>query len=129
MGEIPLNKKTGTILLFSALALSVLLFYFFKGTLTTIFDKDLVRFIIGISSTLSGLGIIALQLDYKNGLVRDLLNYSIIMIASAIFGFLFLFYPSKIFILGINFGTISGFLLCWGLVSILGILIEKKLTN
>jgi len=117
------SKKQGIILLIIALVLTSLLYFSLQNITKIVVTEDFMKFLIGLSISLAGLGVIAFQLD-KLDLKKDFLNFSIIMTISTISGISYLANKSEF--LGFSFGEISSFLFIWGIILFLAILIEER---
>lgn len=115
------HQKRILILLAISLALSAVLSYFLKGTISQI-SKDYIEFLIGLTVTMAGFGLVAFQIGkYSDELKKDFIESSILMLLSALFGIVFWANPQY-------FATaiLSGFFFLWGIVLLLVILLSER---
>ena len=120
-----ITKKQGLKLLGITFALMAILSFIAPGLLLLAVTQEFIKFIIAISLSMAGLGMIAFQLK-EHSSERDFINFSIIMVFAGIAGICFLVYPT-ISLQHFTFGNLSSFLFFWGLVHLLSILFEKKI--
>ena len=117
-------KKKGrfgiVILLVISAILTVIIALILKETINRL-SKDYIEFIIGLSITLAGFGLVAFQIGKTaDELRKDFIESSILMILSALSGIFFWVNQN------IVFGVLSGLFFLWGLILLLVILINER---
>lgn len=119
------NKKRSErqiilLLLFSAI-ITLILSIFLFGRIIENLSKNYIEFIIGLSVTIAGFGLVAFQIGRTaNELKKDFIESSILMVLSAIFGILYWVYPLN------PLAIVSSILFLWGLVLLVLILINER---
>jgi len=108
------------ILLVISAVLTLVIALTLKETLNKL-SKDYIEFIIGLSITLAGFGLVAFQIGKAaDELKKDFIESSILMILSALSGIFFWVNQNIIF------GVLSGLFFLWGLILLLLILINER---
>jgi len=115
------NKIYGiVVLLVISLILTLITGIILKETVNKL-SKDYIEFVIGLSITLAGFGLVAFQIGKTaDELRKDFIESSILMILSALFGIFFWVKSNEIF------GTLSSIFFLWGLMLLLLILINER---
>ena len=117
------NKKgkSGIVILLAISAiLTILITLMLKEAINKL-SKDHIEFLIGISITLAGFGLVAFQIGKTaDELRKDFIESSILMTLSALSG-IFFWVNQKII-----FGVLSGVFFLWGLILLLVILINER---
>lgn len=109
------------ILLLTSLTLTIILSSFL-GDITAKVSKDYMEFIIGLSITMAGFGLVAFQVaKASNELKKDFIESSILFVLSSLLG-IFYWVNGQNIILAIS----SSFFFLWGIVLLLIILIDKR---
>jgi ABC-type uncharacterized transport system permease subunit len=115
------SEKGIIVLLITSLIITLILSALLTEVSSKI-SKDYIEFIIGLSITMAGFGLVAFQVaKASDELKKDFIESSIFMIISALFG-IFYWIDGEIKILAI----VSSFFFLWGLVLLLLILIDKR---
>jgi ABC-type uncharacterized transport system permease subunit len=115
------NKRGLIILLVTSLLLTIIL-SLFLGDITTKISKDYIEFIIGLSITMAGFGLVAFQVaKASNELRKDFIESSIFLLLSSLFGIFYWVDGKTIFM-----AVASSFFFLWGIVLLLLILIDKR---
>jgi cation transport ATPase len=115
------NKIYGiVVLLVISLILTLITGIILKETVNKL-SKDYIEFVIGLSITLAGFGLVAFQIGKTaDELRKDFIESSILMILSALFGIFFWVKSNEIF------GTLSSIFFLWGIMLLLLILINER---
>lgn len=109
------------ILLLTSLTLTIIL-SLFLGDITTKVSKDYIEFIIGLSITMAGFGLVAFQVaKASNELKKDFIESSILFVLSSLLGIFYLVNGMAIML-----AIASSFFFLWGIVLLLLILIDKR---
>lgn len=108
------------LLIFSAILTLILSILLFNGIRENI-SKSYIEFIIGLSTTIAGFGLVAFQIGRTaNELKKDFIESSILMVLASLFGIAYWVYPS------IALAMVSSILFLWGLVLLVLILINER---
>jgi hypothetical protein len=126
MTEFKIKLKEWALLLIS-LILSIIIIFSAKGLLEII-SEDFMKFLVGVSFSIAGFGLVVFQLKRASkDLKKDFLDVSILTTISSILGLVFLSYPqNKILSLELNFGHVSSFFFLWGVLLFLIVLIDER---
>lgn len=109
------------ILLVLSLIVTVVLSLLLKNAIGKV-SKDYIEFLIGLSITMAGFGLVAFQVaKASNELKKDFIESSIFLLLSSLFG-IFYWVDGEIKLLAV----ISSFFFLWGIVLLLLILIDKR---
>jgi len=109
------------ILLVSSLVITIIL-SFLLADITNKVSQDYIEFLIGLSITMAGFGLVAFQVaKASNALRKDFIESSIFLLISSLFG-LFYWADGQMIWLAIA----SSFFFLWGIVLLLLILIDKR---
>lgn len=115
------SEKGIIILLLISLAITLFLSLFLQEVTSKI-SKDYIEFLIGLSITMAGFGLVAFQVaKASNELKKDFIESSIFLIISSLFG-IFYWVDGNSTILAL----LSSFFFLWGIVLLLLILIDKR---
>lgn len=115
------SEKGIIFLLVLSFVLTIVMSFFLKDTIGKI-SKDYIEFIIGLSITMAGFGLVAFQVaKASDELKKDFIESSILMILSVLFGIFFWVDGNQI-----TLAIISSFMFLWGLILLLLILIDKR---
>lgn len=115
------SEKGLIILLVISLIITLILSFLLKD-ITSKFSKDYIEFLIGLSITMAGFGLVAFQVaKASNELKKDFIESSIFLLLSSIFG-IFYWVEGQTLALA----TISSFFFLWGIILLLLILIDKR---
>lgn len=115
------SEKGIIFLLLLSFTVTLIMSFFLKETLGKI-SKDYIEFIIGLSITMAGFGLVAFQVGKASDeLKKDFIESSILMILSVLFGIFFWVDGNQI-----SLAIISSFMFLWGLILLLLILIDKR---
>jgi hypothetical protein len=115
------SEKGILLLLLLSFLASVFMAFILKDVLGKI-SKEYIEFIIGLSITMAGFGLVAFQVaKASDELKKDFIESSIFMVISAILGIVY-------WAEGITkiFAVFSSFFFLWGLILLLIILIDKR---
>jgi len=108
-------------LLFVSLIISLILSFLLKD-ITAKISRDYIEFIIGLSITLAGFGLVSFQIARaSNELKKDFIELSIFMIISSLFEIYYWVNDSYTAI-----ALIGSFFFLWGLILLLVILFAKR---
>jgi hypothetical protein len=108
------------LLIFSAILTLILSVLLFNGIRENI-SKSYIEFIIGLSTTIAGFGLVAFQIGRTaNELKKDFIESSILMVLASLLGIAYWVYPST------ALAMISSILFLWGLVLLVLILINER---
>lgn len=115
------HRKRILIILGISLVLTLIVSYFFKGAIANI-SKDYIEFLIGLSITMAGFGLVAFQIAHASDELRkDFIESSILMVLASLVSISFWIYPEKMYL------AITGsFLFLWGMILLLIILLSKR---
>ena len=109
------------ILLIISLVTSIILSYFLKATILQI-SKDYIEFLIGLSITMAGFGLVAFQIGKASDeLKKDFIESSLIMLLSSLFGIAFWANTQVLWA-----AILSSFFFLWGIVLLLVILLSER---
>lgn len=115
------SEKGIIFLLVISLAITLVMSFFLKDTIGKI-SKDYIEFVIGLSITMAGFGLVAFQVaKASDELKKDFIESSILMILSVLFGIFFWVDGNQIIL-----AIVSSFMFLWGLILLLLILIDKR---
>lgn len=115
------ESKSIIILLIISFVLTIILSYTLKGVISLI-SKDYTEFLLGLSITLAGFGLVAFQIGKSsNGLKKDFIESSILMILSSLFSMYSWIYPAKTIL-----AIMASFLFLWGMILLLTVLINER---
>jgi hypothetical protein len=115
------ESKSIIILLIISFVLTLILSYTLKGSISLI-SKDYIEFLLGLSITLAGFGLVAFQIGKSsNELKKDFIESSILMILSSLLSIYYWIYPTTIIL-----AIIAGFLFLWGMILLLVVLINER---
>ncbi|MEI7719194.1 MAG: hypothetical protein WCI72_04980 [archaeon] len=115
------GEKSILILLGISLALTIIL-SFFLGNVIDKISKDYIEFLIGLSITMAGFGLVAFQVaKASNALKKDFIESSILLVLSSLFGIFYWADGETIWL-----AVTSSFFFLWGIVLLLLILIDKR---
>jgi hypothetical protein len=115
------HEKRILILLTISLVISIILSYFLKATIAQI-SKEYIEFLIGLSITMAGFGLIAFQIGKSSDeLKKDFIESSIIMLLSSLFGIAFWAYQQTLWL-----AVLASFFFLWGIVLLLVILLSER---
>jgi len=115
------HKRRILIILGISLVLTIILAYSLKEATPNI-SKDYIEFLIGLSITMAGFGLVAFQVAHASDeLKKDFIESSILMILASLVSIAFWVYPDKLYL------AITGsFLFLWGMILLLVILLSKR---
>lgn len=118
-------KKSGEkgliILLGISLVITIIL-SFFLGNVVDKISKDYIEFLIGLSITMAGFGLVAFQVaKASNELRKDFIESSIFLLLSSLFGIFYWADGESIWL-----AITSSFFFLWGIILLLLILIDKR---
>ena len=115
------EEKDILLLLFISLIITIIVAYFFKSATTKI-SKDYIEFLMGLSITLAGFGLVAFQIGrYSDELKKDFIESSILMILSSLFSIAY-WIDGEMLLMAI----IASLLFLWSLILLLVILINER---
>lgn len=115
------NERGLIILLIISLVLTLIVGFFLKGVISRI-SKDYIEFVIGLSITMAGFGLVAFQVaKASDELKKDFIESSIFMVLSVLFGIFYWVDGSNV-----SLAVLSSFFFLWGMVLLLIILIDKR---
>lgn len=115
------SEKSILVLLITSLVITIILSIFLTD-ITTKISKDYIEFLIGLSITMAGFGLVAFQVaKASNALRKDFIESSIFLLISSLFG-IFYWADGEIIWLAVA----SSFFFLWGIVLLLLILIDKR---
>ncbi|MDD5700402.1 MAG: hypothetical protein PHH00_04450, partial [Candidatus Nanoarchaeia archaeon] len=104
-----------------SLILALIISYFFKGAVQKI-SKDYIEFLLGLSITLAGFGLVAFQIGkYSDELKKDFIESSILMLLSSLFSMAYWIDGNSVAL-----AIIASFLFLWSIVLLLIILINER---
>jgi hypothetical protein len=115
------HEKRILILLIISLVASIILSYFLRATIAQI-SKDYIEFLIGLSITMAGFGLVAFQIGKASDeLKKDFIESSLIMLLSSLFGIAFWANTQVLWA-----AILSSFFFLWGIVLLLVILLSER---
>ena len=115
------NPKSIIILIIISLALTLCTGYLLRGIIPLI-SKDYIEFLIGLSITMAGFGLVAFQIGKASDeLKKDFIESSILMILSSLTGIAYWIYPKLII-----YAKASSLFFLWGLVLLLTVLLNER---
>ena len=115
------EEKDLIILLAISLVFTLALSFFLKAAIQKI-SKDYIEFLLGLSITLAGFGLVAFQIGkYSDELKKDFIESSILMLLSSLFSIAYWVNGTSIV-----FAVIASFLFLWSIILLLIILINER---
>lgn len=115
------HQKRILIILATSLVLTLLAGYFLRAAITDI-SKDYIEFVIGLSITMAGFGLVAFQIAHASDeLKKDFIESSILMVLASLISISFWVYPEKLYL-----AVIGSMLFLWGMILLLIILLSKR---
>ncbi len=115
------HHKKVVIILVISLALTLVASYLLRAAILNI-SKDYIEFVIGLSITMAGFGLVAFQVAHASDeLKKDFIESSILMILASLVSIAFWVYPEKPYL-----GIIGSMFFLWGLILLLIILLSKR---
>jgi ABC-type uncharacterized transport system permease subunit len=115
------EEKSILLLLLISLVITLIFSYFLKD-ITNRISKDYIEFMIGLSITMAGFGLVAFQVaKASDELKKDFIESSIFMVLSTLFGISY-----WVNLNNMALAILSSFFFLWGLVLLLIILIDKR---
>ena len=115
------HKRRILVILGISLVLTLAMAYSLKDAIPNI-SKDYIEFLIGLSITMAGFGLVAFQVAHASDeLKKDFIESSILMVLASLVSIAFWVYPDKLYL------AIAGsFLFLWGMILLLVILLSKR---
>lgn len=115
------EKDLIIILIVSFILTLIFSFLFFKEIVQKI-SKDYIEFLLGLSITLAGFGLVAFQIGkYADELKKDFIESSILMLLSSLFSIIYWMDSASILS-----AVIASFLFLWSIILLLIILINER---
>lgn len=115
------HQKRILVILGISLVLTLITSYLLRGAIADV-SKDYIEFLIGLSITMAGFGLVAFQIAHASDELRkDFIESSILMVLASLISMAFWVYPEKAYL------AITGsFLFLWGMILLLLILLSKR---
>ncbi|MGD9276081.1 MAG: hypothetical protein PVJ67_02825 [Candidatus Pacearchaeota archaeon] len=121
-----ISKKNLITIITIILGLIVAISFFFNSIQFLEINKEFIKFLIAITLSMAGFGIVAFQLGKENDELKDnLLNFSIMMVCGGLAGIAYIAYPGSEW-MNFNWGRLSALFFIWGTFHLLAILIEER---
>jgi hypothetical protein len=116
------NSEKGILILLAISLTITIILSLFLGNVATKISKDYIEFLIGLSITMAGFGLVAFQVaKASNELKKDFIESSILLLLSSLFG-MFYWVDGNNILLALT----SSFFFLWGIVLLFLILIDKR---